>query len=334
MSLYRRGKTWWLYIVHQGIRIRQSCQTSDRAGAQKIHDQVRAELWKIRPAGPTFYAALEAWKQVRPRDPADLYRIDKFRRAFLDRPAALVTAEDLAMAIPNSSPATFNRYANLITAALGLAKARNWIDTVPRIERQGTPPGRLRWLTPQEWRRLRRELPEHLRDMAEFALLTGLRQRNVTHLEWSQVDLRRKMAWIHADQAKGRQPIGVPLSNAACAILRGRRGQSETWVFPYKGKPMGKIKTAWRKALRRAGIEGFTWHDLRHTWASWHVQAGTPIPVLKELGGWRTLTMVNRYAHLAPEHLRQYVGNVSRHSRHTQGHKKCMLSGRRRGTGG
>ena len=310
MSLYPRGKVWWLYIVHQGVRVRRSCKTSDRASAQRIHDQVRAELWKIKPGGPTIHAALETWKQARARDRADLYRIEKFKGRFPDQPAFLVTAEDLAAAIPEGSPASFNRYANLITAALRLAKAKGWLDVVPHLEHKSVPAGRIRWLTPKEWRRLYRQLPDHLKDMAEFSLLTGLRQKNVTHLEWSQVDLRRKTAWIHADQAKARQPIGVPLSDAVCAILRARRGQSDQWVFPYQGRALGKIKTAWRKALKRASIEGFTWHGLRHTWASWHVQAGTPVPILKELGGWSTLSMVTKYAHLAPEHLREYAGNV------------------------
>jgi site-specific recombinase XerD len=59
-----------------------------------------------------------------------------------------------------------------------------------------------------------------------------------------------------------------------------------------------------------AGIENFRWHDLRHTWASQHVQNGTHLYVLKDLGGWKTLAMVEKYAHLAPKHLVQYVENV------------------------
>jgi len=61
----------------------------------------------------------------------------------------------------------------------------------------------------------------------------------------------------------------------------------------------------------RAGIDDFRWHDLRHTWASWHVQAGTPLHVLQELGGWETPAMVRRYAHLAPEHLAEHAVRIS-----------------------
>ena len=68
---------------------------------------------------------------------------------------------------------------------------------------------------------------------------------------------------------------------------------------------------AWRQALKRVGIEDFRWHDLRLTWASWHVQAGTPLPVLQELGGWQVLETVLKYAHLASDHLAPYVDRMS-----------------------
>jgi len=67
---------------------------------------------------------------------------------------------------------------------------------------------------------------------------------------------------------------------------------------------------AWRNALRRAGIEEFRWHGLRHTWASWHVQSGTPLHVLQELGGWSDFAMVWKSAHLAPEHLAEHAARI------------------------
>jgi integrase len=91
-------------------------------------------------------------------------------------------------------------------------------------------------------------------------------------------------------------------------ILQDQRGKHPRWVFPKAGKPLYQTATrAWRNALREAGIENFCRHDLRHTWASWHVQTGTPLHVLQELGGWSSIKMVQRYAHLSGEHLRAWV---------------------------
>ena len=64
---------------------------------------------------------------------------------------------------------------------------------------------------------------------------------------------------------------------------------------------------AWYAAMERAGIEDFRWHDLRHCWATWHVQNGTPLFALQELGGWESPEMVRRYAHLAADHLAPYA---------------------------
>jgi integrase len=81
------------------------------------------------------------------------------------------------------------------------------------------------------------------------------------------------------------------------------RGLHHT-VYQVNGK-------AWKGALARVGIKEFRWHDLRHTWASWHVQAGTPLHVLQELGSWESVEMVRRYAHLSADHLASYVDRVS-----------------------
>ena len=170
---------------------------------------------------------------------------------------------------------------------------------------------RLRWLTQEEAERLLPELLPHAQAMMLFTLVTGLRESNVTGLEWSQVDMQNKVAWIHADQSKNDKPIRVPLTQDALSILRNQIGEHNKMVFAYKGKPILKASTlAWRKALERAGIKDFCWHGLRHTWASWHIQAGTPLNVLQELGGWSDHKMVLRYAHLAPEHLSEYANRL------------------------
>ena len=156
---------------------------------------------------------------------------------------------------------------------------------------------------------LLRELPEHQRDIVLFALVTGLRQANITNLEWSQVDLARRVAWIHPDQAKARLAIHVSLNSLACAVLERQQGKHATHVFTYRGRPVKWVNTlAWREALQRAGIaKGFRWHSLRHTWASWLAQSGAPMNVLQEMGGWESAAMVRRYARLSPA---QFAGEA------------------------
>jgi len=84
------------------------------------------------------------------------------------------------------------------------------------------------------------------------------------------------------------------------------------YVFVYKGRAVGQVNTkAWRSAVKRAGLEDFRWHDLRHTWASWHAEAGTRFNVLQEMGGWKSGKMVRRYAHLSADHLLQHADRIT-----------------------
>jgi integrase len=103
----------------------------------------------------------------------------------------------------------------------------------------------------------------------------------------------------------------VPLNDDAMDVLRRQIGRHFVRVFTYEGEPVNQVSTkAWRKALKRAGISAFRWHDLRHTWASWRVQNGTPLFALQELAGWESERMVRRYAHLASDHLAGYASRL------------------------
>lgn len=203
--------------------------------------------------------------------------LQAIKRDMLDRISAAKQAEGVA----NS---TVNRMQEVIRAIL--RKACNeweWLDRSPVVRMLPEPTKRVRWLTRDEADRLIAELPSHLADMVRFSLETGLRRSNVTGLQWSQVDLLRKTAWIHPDQAKARKAIPVPLSSASVSVLRTQIGKHQSHVFTFNGKSVTQVNTkAWHKSLKRTGIESFRWHDLRHTWASWHIQEGTPMHVLQE----------------------------------------------------
>lgn len=114
--------------------------------------------------------------------------------------------------------------------------------------------------------------------------------------------------------------MGIPLSEEAVKIINSVRGKHAIYVFTdHRGRaPIRSIKTTWGKATVRAGLPGFRFHDLRHTWAAWHTLGGTTPLQLKELGGWSSLSLVERYGHLNPGHLAGVAGNAvpyrSRHS--------------------
>ena len=324
MGLFKRGDVWWVaFTTPSGQRVRRSAGTDDETQAREYHDRLKVQYWEAQRLGVkpdrSWQDAAVRWvketgyKRSHDKDIAKLRRLDRYLGHLMlsqvTRDVVDAIGEKLAKASSNSNA---NRYLALIRSILRRAKYDwEWVDHIPKVQLYREPRGRIRFLSPEEARRLLRELPEHLRDMAQMALSTGLRQRNVSFLRWDQVDMQRRVAWIHPDEAKAGKAIGVPLNEDALDVLRRRLGRHGDYVFTYKGKPVARCSTkAWKRALERAGIDAsFRWHDLRHTWASWHVQSGTPLRELMELGGWASYEMVLRYAHLATEHL---LGAASR----------------------
>ncbi|PSJ18143.1 site-specific integrase [Nitrosomonas supralitoralis] len=232
-----------------------------------------------------------------------------FRGKYLDELTRDVIAEIGELKRKDTSPATTNRLLALIRSILRRAALDwEWIDKPPVIKLYREAKRRVRYLNVTQATMLIQELPQHLADMVTFSLATGLRRSNVTNLEWSQVDMQRKVAWIHGDQAKAGKPIHVTLNATAISVLTKQIGKHARSVFSYKGNPITQVNTkAWYKALKRAGIEDFRWHDLRHTWASWLTQNGVPLNVIQEMGAWESAEMVRRYAHLAPEQFAQHA---------------------------
>jgi integrase len=327
MSLYKRKDSpkWWVKITHKGGCLQQSTGTADRRQAQEYHDKLKASLWEQEKLGAKPKVS---WSDAVLRYLAETTHKasqadDKSHLRWLDGILTGVKLEDInrelldtitkARKAKGASNATVNRTLEVVRAIL--RKAENdweWLTKAPSIRMLSEPTRRVRWITREEAERLLTELPPHLRAMAKFSLETGLRKSNVTGLQWSQVDLVRRTAWIHPDQAKARKAIAVPLSAAAAIVIREQIGKHAKYVFTFRGKPVTQVNTkAWRTALQRAGIREFRWHDIRHTWASWHVQAGTPSHALQELGGWECVEMVRKYAHLSSDHLAEYADRMS-----------------------
>lgn len=331
MSIRKRGGVYYLDLrTPGGERIRRSCGTSDRKEAEEYHDKLKAELWRVHKLGErrryTYKEAVVRYlkEQTAKRNYINFVgHLRHFGTFFEGRTIDSLTSAEILGALPEkcgrwddnktASVATRNRYLATIRGMLNAAVRWEWLDRAPVLRAAKESNKRIRWITKEEAQRLLREISrDWMRDIAAFGFATGLRQDNIFGLEWSQIDLVARRAWIHPDQAKAGRSIGIPLNSEAVALIRKQIGKHQRFVFVRNGKRIKSwAREQWISACDRANIENFRFHDVRHTWASWHVQSGTPLERLKELGGWSSYDMVLRYAHLAPDHLAQHAESVA-----------------------
>jgi integrase len=328
MSLYRRkdSSAWWVKlpaIRGESGPLQVSTGTSDRRKATEFHDKLKAQRWEqgklgAKPRRTWEEAVLKfleetGHKRTHERDKSILRWLDDYLGGkYLDEIDRALIDKIKTTRAQIATQSTANRYLAVIRTVLRKACHEwEWIERVPKVSLFREKEGRIRSLTQEEFKRLLAELPPHLADMALFSVATGLRQGNVRLLAWEQVDLVRRHAWITPEKHKNGRAHAVPLNDLAMDVLQRQIGKHSTYVFTYQGHPVVNVSTkAWTNALERAGIDNFRWHDLRHTFATWHRQAGTPTHELQRLGGWKTLSMVERYAHVAPEGLQIAAGRL------------------------
>ena len=315
--------------------VKESSGTGDRAAAQEYHDRRAAELWRFRRLGDrpriAFADAAAEWltgysRHKKSHEDDKLYLATMVALKKGDAPMLPTWLDELTTSRMTAirdhlrserglSPATLNKYLSVLSRIWHYAHERELVAAVPAIptfrRRQKGSTRKFTVLTPEQAATFFKELPPHLLPMVRFALATGLRDSNVRGLLWENVDLARRVARVWGEDAKAGDLIAVPLSDDAMAVLQGCQDQHPTHVFTFakigkKGKILwrrpitsGSNNTGFRKARVRAGLSRLRWHDLRHTWATWHAQAGTPAIVLQALGGWKDARMVRTYTHLA-----------------------------------
>ena len=328
-GLYRRkdSRFWWINLVlSDGRRVCQSTGCINRTDAESYVVRLKNEAIEAKQQG---ILGIFVWQQAVVRyleefadkrslsdDKDHLKRLDPYLRSLK------LDAIDMTVLQPfirdrkvkdGVSNATINRALEVVRRILNVAHQDwRWLKGVPKIRMLKEPRRRVRFLRREEADRLIEALPSHMKPIVEFALATGCRAGEILGLEWSRVNLTRKVAWLDHGTTKSGDGRGIPLNADAVAALEATRGQHPRWCFTLAGKRIHQSSTAWGLAKQRAGIEDFRFHDLRHTWASWHVQSGTSLPELMELGGWKSYEMVLRYAHLAPEKLGFVAGRIER----------------------
>ena len=213
------------------------------------------------------------------------------------------------------SAATLNRYMSALSAVLQAAlEIWGWVDTNPcrGIRHLKENNARTRCLSEPEQTRLIKVCADdpNLLDVVQMALYTGARRGEICGLKWSEIDLKEETVTFL--QTKNKIPRKIPLCPPAVDLLRKRlqhRIIGRDWVFPAE-RSEGPIDVSHRfgRFAKRAGIEDFRFHDLRHTAASAMARAGVPELMIQEVLGHKTAQMTKRYSHLRPSDLGNAVG--------------------------
>ncbi len=329
MALYKRGRIWWMTVVHNGRQVRRSTETTDKRLAEKIHAKVVTQIvekkWFERPVGAevTLEEMLEKYlvehSEVN-KAPTSFVR-DKSLANHLKRyfgelyiteitPRA-VSAYKVKRRKEGAAPNTVNNELRLLGHAFNLAiKEWEWVELNPvsRVSKERVNNQVERWLTFEEVKRLLTASPHWLRELLVFALNTGLRRGEILNLRWPMVDLSRRTITILEQKNGGIDTL--PLNEKALEVLTARsKVRSDYLFYNREGSAIdgSNLRRDFLKALRKAEIADFRFHDLRHTFATRLVQAGVDLYKVQKLMRHKSPIMTQRYAHHYSESLRDGV---------------------------
>jgi integrase len=210
--------------------------------------------------------------------------------------AAAAKADLLASGL---SPASVNRLLAALRRAFNLAVWSELLPSAPKITLLPENNIREGFVTPEQFRRIIPHLPPHLQDVARHAFLSAWRVGEILQLRWSQVELKPRSAIIElrADQTKGKRARRLPCGGALFDLLRARwQRRHGPYVYHRAGRQIKSYRQPWKTAVKRAGIPGLHFHDLRRSAIRLMEQAGVPRSVGMAISGHQTESVYRRYA--------------------------------------
>ena len=329
MPYKKKGTDNWYITWTEGGRQRsRSSRTTDHAEARRLENKLRGTAHTRAPAviagSPTVDTILGEYLKAVPSERA-AWAIKSLLAHWAGRPIDEITPEVYYQYIADRgvSQGTIAREMGTLRAALRHCRIKlGWeIPNVTEGRMPQEPRHRIRWLTRDEAQRLLDAVSNrvpYLRDFIELGLHTGLRKGELLGLTWDRVDIEGRAILFEPQHHKNSTYAAVPINDTAAAVFAQRKALAD--AHPNKpthvlfravgGKPIGNIKKGFAAAAQRAGLTDLTPHDLRHTCASWLVQAGVELAVVKDILRHADFKTTLRYAHLAPKNLRDGVGKL------------------------
>ncbi len=228
--------------------------------------------------------------------------IDRIHRGTLDPWLAQRQTENKAVGTINHGLKIVRRILNLAASEWVDEQGLTWLLAAPKIklipDTGKRRPYPLNW---QEQTCFFGELPDHLRQMALFAVNTGCRDREVCRLRWEwEIDvpqLGKSVFIIPGSQVKNGDERLVVLNSIAAQVVHARRSTHATHVFSFRGKPIDRMLTsAWKRARERAELPTFRVHDLKHTFGRRLRAAGVSFEDRQDLLGHRSTRITTHYS--------------------------------------
>lgn len=307
---------WWVNYYVNGKQHREKVGRKSDAVAlyqKRKADARRGEkLPELRPQKVITFGDLAAsavdYAKTHLKTWADYdWKERALREPFGDRPANEITPQEIDRFLSKHcrTAATANRFRAFFSLCYRLAmengKAASNPARLVRMRKENN--ARLRYLSRDEYKRLSDiVLRDYPRQHPAFvvSVYTGMRWSEQFSLTWNQIDLKRRV--IRLVETKNGSARNVPLNSVATDALRDQQRivahKPTDKVFPEAGD---YCRFWFEPAIKEAGIDGYTWHNNRHTFCSWLAMAGVSIKEIQELAGHKTIAISARYAHLSPE---------------------------------
>ena len=328
------GRIWWIDYLVEGQRRRERIGPNKEAAEQRLRGvlSARAEGRHIKksPDAKTRFKDLAAWylelpevkaKRSYSRDELSLKRLLPYfgDRLLKDITPALVEAyRQQRLGQPSgrppygpTKPASVNRelacFKTIFTKATKNGKAdRSPAQGVKLLKENNE---RDRVLSLEEYSRLLAHCPEHIKPVVKVAYHTGMRQGEILGLTWDRLDLKAEFIRLQPEDTKTKEGRLVPLTRELAEMFKAMsRGLPGVKVFTYAGREIGAIKKGFTTAVKKAGIEDFTFHDLRHTAINnWRLQGNDYFRIMAATGH-KTMCVFKRYNTVSKEELKALVG--------------------------
>lgn len=337
-GIYLRSKTWWLDFQHKGVRHQVRLgRNINKTVARELAQVKRAAILKgeegigKKRRDITFEKATALflnWVEANNRPHTLRCYVssignlkDTFGGKRLGQIHPFLIEKHKAKRLKDGVPVALNRELSILKNLFNRCKEWNKFEgdnPVSKIKMVKESKGQVRFLEPDEEQALLAVAGEPLRTIILIGIYAGLRVKSeALTLRKSAVDMKHRLLTVQGSFAKSGETRIVPINKER---LTGplkkqlRRSQSE-WLFTLKDgvSPYKSFRSAFETACRNAKLNGVTPHVLRHTFASRLAMAGVDLRTIQELGGWKSLKMVERYSHLSPSHKAEAVEKISKH---------------------